>query len=698
MKLNDFLIERPLTTKEKGKKEKYVKGMKKAKGDFEDRYGKDAKAVMYATATKMAKKKKSKKSESFSEDIDLNDGMIGSPDSYYDEEERKEAYEDLKDALDMFAKGYEQESVMQGICPNCAGTGYQDGEDQVYNDETDEYEEGNECDGYGQFGCDQGEMTGASWVEIIRHDERNAERQKAKDNYPGDEAVIDQIARAVKQLDDPRQMYQYMKADYPFMGIGQRSKLIAQGMKKAGLTSESINEGEERSIIKSGCIDVLVGEFSGEEHQFENLGDLEYAIYSEMERLDVDDCADPNMVVGGQRIGDFASGSVLDIVDSSSVIDDVMSQLDTSELEEGRIEDTFDTKRIDKHDRPEKKKKKKDMEEKAPSDAIWGIFADGKDITARYADKFEADKHAEELSKNNPGVKYEVKKADTDKIEEKSEDSNEAMVSKMLAKALGDDNRWADMSSHELYAELESESPEKADMIALMAKMLYDIRLKEGRDSPQHAMDLEKVYKIDHLKDCPLCTGGGMDDMGLPSGMNKRGDDICPSCSGFGKLGVVDYVKELEPMHKKGQIEWLKQNYRASFDPDNPRAIKDEMFEAEYSDEASYDCDDAFFEDYGYLGYSIDENDVFEAEYRGRKVKLNKPMQGDVKKFKVYVKDPKTGNVKKVNFGHGGSSVKGKSMRIRKSNPKARKSFRARHNCDNPGPKTKARYWSCRKW
>jgi len=87
-----------------------------------------------------------------------------------------------------------------------------------------------------------------------------------------------------------------------------------------------------------------------------------------------------------------------------------------------------------------------------------------------------------------------------------------------------------------------------------------------------------------------------------------------------------------------------------------------------------------------------------EAEYQGRKVKLGKPMQGDVKKFKVYVKDPKTGNVKKVNFGHGGSSVKGKAMKIRKNNPAARKSFRARHNCDNPGPRTKARYWSCRKW
>ena len=104
----------------------------------------------------------------------------------------------------------------------------------------------------------------------------------------------------------------------------------------------------------------------------------------------------------------------------------------------------------------------------------------------------------------------------------------------------------------------------------------------------------------------------------------------------------------------------------------------------------------------GTLEFEIIDEDVFEeAEYRGRKVKLNKPMRGDVKKFKVYVKDPKTGNVRKVNFGHGGTSAKRKgekTMRIKKSNPKRRKSFRARHNCDNPGPKTKARYWSCRMW
>ena len=101
-----------------------------------------------------------------------------------------------------------------------------------------------------------------------------------------------------------------------------------------------------------------------------------------------------------------------------------------------------------------------------------------------------------------------------------------------------------------------------------------------------------------------------------------------------------------------------------------------------------------------YLEALCEGETIEEAEYRGRKVKLNKPMRGDVKKFKVYVKNEK-GNVVKVNFGHGGTSAKKrgeKTMRIRKSNPEARKNFRARHNCDNPGPKWKARYWSCKMW
>lgn len=80
---------------------------------------------------------------------------------------------------------------------------------------------------------------------------------------------------------------------------------------------------------------------------------------------------------------------------------------------------------------------------------------------------------------------------------------------------------------------------------------------------------------------------------------------------------------------------------------------------------------------------------MLEAEYQGRKVKLNKPKRGGKKKFYVYVKNPKTGKVKKVSFG-----AKGMSTGLR--DPARRKSFKARHNCEDKNDKTKPGYWSCR--
>ena len=100
--------------------------------------------------------------------------------------------------------------------------------------------------------------------------------------------------------------------------------------------------------------------------------------------------------------------------------------------------------------------------------------------------------------------------------------------------------------------------------------------------------------------------------------------------------------------------------------------------------------EDVTLETMGYGG-SMGEDDMDEAKYHGREVPLGKPMAGDVKKSKVYVKDPSTGNIKKVNFGDP-------NMRIKKSIPGRRKSFRARHHCENPGSRLKARYWSCRAW
>ena len=166
------------------------------------------------------------------------------------------------------------------------------------------------------------------------------------------------------------------------------------------------------------------------------------------------------------------------------------------------------------------------------------------------------------------------------------------------------------------------------------------------------------------------------------------------------------FFKMLSDFRKKhSDIKWIKMlDYALEDFNENPKKYKtiddkqNILFKNLQNNKKVNEADvvesyDLWAED-GSFGYTM--TGLIEAEYQGRKVKLGKPMQGDVKKFKVYVKNP-AGNVVKVNFGQGGDA-KGGTMRIRKSNPKARKAFRARHNCDSPGPRHKARYWSCRKW
>jgi D-Tyr-tRNAtyr deacylase len=141
----------------------------------------------------------------------------------------------------------------------------------------------------------------------------------------------------------------------------------------------------------------------------------------------------------------------------------------------------------------------------------------------------------------------------------------------------------------------------------------------------------------------------------------------------------INLINEVRTLHKKGYIE-LSVNDRAIVESD--LAIK------------------VILENGDVVYLEVPEKStetISEAEYQGRKVQLGKIMQGDIKKFKVYVKNDK-GRVVKVNFGFGGKSAKGKRMTIKKNNPARRKSFRARHNCDNPGPRWKARYWACRTW
>jgi len=129
--------------------------------------------------------------------------------------------------------------------------------------------------------------------------------------------------------------------------------------------------------------------------------------------------------------------------------------------------------------------------------------------------------------------------------------------------------------------------------------------------------------------------------------------------------------------------------YKCEYDNSYPYNDSIDEYDVENEDDIKEFVE--FMREYQQQLNEADCDCLLEAEYQGRTVPLGKPMRGDSKKFKVYVKNPKTGKVVKVNFG-------AKGMNIKKNNPVRRRAFRARHNCANPGPRTKARYWSCRKW
>lgn len=175
------------------------------------------------------------------------------------------------------------------------------------------------------------------------------------------------------------------------------------------------------------------------------------------------------------------------------------------------------------------------------------------------------------------------------------------------------------------------------------------------------------------------------------------------SLNSVGVSEFLEYAKEQEypflnfPSFERLQ-EYVLDASNAEFQELKDEAGLNEAFFIGEDDIDEYDVENEqdikefieFMREYQQQLNEADCDCLLEAEYQGRTVPLGKPMRGDSKKFKVYVKNQK-GKVVKVNFG-------AKGMNIKKNNPVRRKAFRARHNCDNPGPRWKARYWSCRKW
>ena len=168
--------------------------------------------------------------------------------------------------------------------------------------------------------------------------------------------------------------------------LQQKSPKVKYIVKKTD--PENIEEGEERSIIADACVEKLVDEFGGRENQFANKEDFEYAIYQALEDLDVEDCVDPEMEVGGQPIGDFASGRVIDCCSSSDIIYDVMANMDETQIGEG-------------------------------TEGRWAIYIDGKDAQVRFKDYVDAGEMEDKMKKKYPSKEIELKKVGINEDEQK---------------------------------------------------------------------------------------------------------------------------------------------------------------------------------------------------------------------------------------------------------------------------------------
>ena len=145
------------------------------------------------------------------------------------------------------------------------------------------------------------------------------------------DSLIQQAYREPKQIDetfvDPDQSKQYWNHDAQKVGVGMEIEMPLTDTPNLNGRRQGFNEGEERSIIKDAAINALVKAFEGHEDEFESREAIEANIYSVLSDLDVEDIVDPEMDHHGQRMGNFASGRVIDVVDSSSVIDEVMQQI-----------------------------------------------------------------------------------------------------------------------------------------------------------------------------------------------------------------------------------------------------------------------------------------------------------------------------------------------------------------------------------
>ena len=183
----------------------------------------------------------------------------------------------------------------------------------------------------------------------------------------------------------PDQSKQYWNHDAQKVGVGGEIEMPLTDKPNLNGRRQGFNEGEERSIIRDAAIDSLVNAFEGHEDEFESREAIEANIYNMLSDLNVEDIVDPEMDHHGQRMGNFASGRVIDVVDSSSVIDEVLQQINYFDREDERnyVSESLNKIRgLIKETTDEQKSKSVDLHRK-----LFELFEEEKDNVLNFPDK-----------------------------------------------------------------------------------------------------------------------------------------------------------------------------------------------------------------------------------------------------------------------------------------------------------------------
>lgn len=243
------------------------------------------------------------------------------------------------------------------------------------------------------------------------------------------------------------------------------------------------------------------------------------------------------------------------------------------------------------------------------------------------------------------------------------------------------------------YIEIEGEQTEEVDLAVAVPGLWDNIRKKKEREGKNYKPAKPGDKDRPDPKQWKKLTKAEDDSEMAKDQLMKMHNQLMEIKDA---IDVVEFEEWTKDMVSKAEI-YIQNIYDfvKSYKPEEEN--EDEMEE----EEGSYKyIDTKTGEEYYFDRKGIYKKDgrilvpVRAAEYQGRKVTLNKPFRtpDGPKKFSVYTKNDK-GNIVKVNFGSPDAG-----MDIKRDNPERRKSFRARHNCDNPGPKWKAKYWSCKFW